>query len=80
MDLASARARTPGPQPGGLAPKARRRSPFDGVARVSLSSGEATWSDMFASPIERSRDPDARVALARVLRPFLLRRTAGGHA
>jgi superfamily II DNA or RNA helicase len=29
----------------------------------------------FAEPIERERDPSARAALSRVLRPFLLRRT-----
>jgi len=33
------------------------------------------FRDRFASPIERSGDPDARAALARVIRPFLLRRT-----
>jgi hypothetical protein len=33
------------------------------------------FHDRFASPIERSRDPDAQAALARVIRPFLLRRT-----
>ncbi len=33
------------------------------------------FRDRFASPIERGIDPDARGALARVIRPFLLRRT-----
>ena len=33
------------------------------------------FHDRFASPIERSWDPDARATLARVIRPFLLRRT-----
>jgi superfamily II DNA or RNA helicase len=33
------------------------------------------FRDRFATPIERGRDPDRRAALARVLRPFLLRRT-----
>ena len=33
------------------------------------------FRDRFASPIERGKDPAARAALARVLRPFLLRRT-----
>ena len=33
------------------------------------------FRDRFASPIERSQDPEARAALARVIRPFLLRRT-----
>ena len=37
-----------------------------------------TWPqfrDRFATPIERDRSPSQRAALARVLRPFLLRRT-----
>ncbi|HEX6312882.1 MAG TPA: SNF2-related protein, partial [Acidimicrobiia bacterium] len=33
------------------------------------------FRERFATPIERGKDPDARAALARVLRPFLLRRT-----
>ncbi|XXF79245.1 DEAD/DEAH box helicase [Myxococcaceae bacterium GXIMD 01537] len=33
------------------------------------------FRERFAAPIERGKDPDARGALARVLRPFLLRRT-----
>ena len=33
------------------------------------------FRDRFASPIERVKDPEARAALARVIRPFLLRRT-----
>ena len=33
------------------------------------------FRDRFASPIERTQDPEARAALARVIRPFLLRRT-----
>jgi superfamily II DNA or RNA helicase len=33
------------------------------------------FRERFAAPIERSKDPDARAALSRVLRPFLLRRT-----
>jgi hypothetical protein len=33
------------------------------------------FRERFATPIERARDPDARAALGRVLRPFLLRRT-----
>ncbi|HSK00804.1 MAG TPA: DEAD/DEAH box helicase [Kofleriaceae bacterium] len=33
------------------------------------------FRERFAAPIERTKDPDARAALARVLRPFLLRRT-----
>lgn len=33
------------------------------------------FRDRYASPIERSKDPLARAALSRVLRPFLLRRT-----
>jgi SNF2 family DNA or RNA helicase len=33
------------------------------------------FRDRFASPIERNQDPEARAALARVIRPFLLRRT-----
>jgi superfamily II DNA or RNA helicase len=37
----------------------------------------ASWErfrDRFAGPIERDGDPDARAALARVVRPFILRR------
>jgi SNF2 family DNA or RNA helicase len=33
------------------------------------------FRERFAGPIERAKDPGARAALARVLRPFLLRRT-----
>jgi SNF2 family DNA or RNA helicase len=33
------------------------------------------FRDRFAVPIERTGDPDARAALSRVLRPFMLRRT-----
>ncbi len=33
------------------------------------------FRDRYASPIERGKDPAAREALSRVLRPFLLRRT-----
>ena len=33
------------------------------------------FRERYATPIERGKDPDARAALARVLRPFLLRRT-----
>ena len=33
------------------------------------------FRERFALPIERNRDPEARGALSRVLRPFLLRRT-----
>ncbi|QRN97319.1 DEAD/DEAH box helicase [Archangium violaceum] len=33
------------------------------------------FRERFAAPIERGKDPDARAALSRVLRPFLLRRT-----
>jgi superfamily II DNA or RNA helicase len=33
------------------------------------------FRERFATPIERGKDPEARAALARVLRPFLLRRT-----
>jgi SNF2 family DNA or RNA helicase len=33
------------------------------------------FRERFAGPIERAKDPDARAALSRVLRPFLLRRT-----
>jgi superfamily II DNA or RNA helicase len=39
-----------------------------------LGSREA-FRQRFAGPIERQNDPTARAALARVLRPFLLRRT-----
>jgi len=33
------------------------------------------FRERFAAPIERGKDPEANAALARVLRPFLLRRT-----
>jgi hypothetical protein len=33
------------------------------------------FRERFATPIERGKDPEARAALSRVLRPFLLRRT-----
>jgi superfamily II DNA or RNA helicase len=33
------------------------------------------FRDRFAGPIERAKDPEARAALARLIRPFLLRRT-----
>jgi SNF2 family DNA or RNA helicase len=33
------------------------------------------FRERFAAPIERGKDPEARAALSRVLRPFLLRRT-----
>ncbi|MGZ3459740.1 MAG: DEAD/DEAH box helicase, partial [Archangium sp.] len=33
------------------------------------------FRERFAAPIERGKDPDARAALSRVIRPFLLRRT-----
>ena len=33
------------------------------------------FRERFASPVERGKDPEARAALSRVLRPFLLRRT-----
>ncbi|MBS1124378.1 MAG: SNF2/helicase domain protein, partial [Deltaproteobacteria bacterium] len=33
------------------------------------------FRERFAVPIERTKDPEARAALSRVLRPFLLRRT-----
>jgi superfamily II DNA or RNA helicase len=39
-----------------------------------LGSRDA-FRERFAGPIERQRDSDARASLARVLRPFLLRRT-----
>jgi superfamily II DNA or RNA helicase len=35
------------------------------------------FRDRFATPIEKAKDPAARAALSRVLRPFLLRRTKG---
>jgi superfamily II DNA or RNA helicase len=35
------------------------------------------FRERFASPIERGKDPNANAALARVIRPFLLRRTKG---
>jgi superfamily II DNA or RNA helicase len=33
------------------------------------------FRERFAAPVERGKDPEARAALSRVLRPFLLRRT-----
>ena len=33
------------------------------------------FRERFAQPVERGKDPEARAALSRVLRPFLLRRT-----
>jgi SNF2 family DNA or RNA helicase len=39
-----------------------------------LGSSEQ-FRERFALPIERTKDPEARAALSRVLRPFLLRRT-----
>jgi SNF2 family DNA or RNA helicase len=33
------------------------------------------FRERFAGPVERGKDPEARAALSRVLRPFLLRRT-----
>jgi superfamily II DNA or RNA helicase len=35
------------------------------------------FRERFAIPIDRDRDPDARAALSRLIRPFLLRRTKG---
>jgi hypothetical protein len=51
-----------------------RRNLFAVVVPGLLGSWDQ-FHDRFASPIERSRDPDARAALARVIRPFLLPRT-----
>ncbi|WP_224363813.1 DEAD/DEAH box helicase [Hyalangium versicolor] len=40
-----------------------------------LLGSRESFRKRFAEPIERDRDPTARAALTRVLRPFLLRRT-----
>jgi superfamily II DNA or RNA helicase len=40
-----------------------------------LLGSRESFRKRFAEPIERERDPAARAALSRVLRPFLLRRT-----
>jgi len=40
-----------------------------------LLGSRESFRKRFAEPIERERDPSARAALSRVLRPFLLRRT-----
>ncbi|MFE8602234.1 SNF2-related protein [Archangium violaceum] len=40
-----------------------------------LLGSRESFRTRFAGPIERTKDPEARAALARVVRPFLLRRT-----
>ncbi len=40
-----------------------------------LLGSRESFRERFAGPIERTKDPVARAALARVVRPFLLRRT-----
>ncbi|MCY1081677.1 DEAD/DEAH box helicase [Archangium lansingense] len=40
-----------------------------------LLGSRESFRERFAGPIERTKDPQARAALARVVRPFLLRRT-----
>ncbi|NBD13710.1 DEAD/DEAH box helicase [Corallococcus silvisoli] len=40
-----------------------------------LLGGRESFHARFAVPIERDRDPEARASLARLVRPFLLRRT-----
>ncbi|MFL5357844.1 SNF2-related protein [Archangium sp.] len=40
-----------------------------------LLGSRESFRERFAAPIERTRDANARAALARVVRPFLLRRT-----
>ncbi|HEX5751166.1 MAG TPA: DEAD/DEAH box helicase [Archangium sp.] len=40
-----------------------------------LLGSRESFRTRFAGPIERTKDPQARAALARVVRPFLLRRT-----
>ena len=42
-----------------------------------LLGSRESFRTRFAGPIERTKDPEARAALARVVRPFLLRRTKG---
>jgi SNF2 family DNA or RNA helicase len=43
----------------------------------ALLGSRESFRERFAAPIERTKDPHARAALARVVRPFLLRRTKG---
>jgi superfamily II DNA or RNA helicase len=43
----------------------------------ALLGSRESFRERFAAPIERTKDPQARAALARVVRPFLLRRTKG---
>ncbi len=45
------------------------------VVFPELFGSWGAFRDAFAGPIERLGDPDTRAALARILRPFLLRRT-----
>ncbi|WNG30207.1 DEAD/DEAH box helicase [Cystobacter fuscus] len=40
-----------------------------------LLGSRESFRQRFAAPIERDKDPEARAALARLVRPFLLRRT-----
>ena len=40
-----------------------------------LLGSRESFRERFSGPIERTKDPEARAALARVVRPFLLRRT-----
>ncbi|HEX8821699.1 MAG TPA: SNF2-related protein, partial [Archangium sp.] len=40
-----------------------------------LLGSRESFRERFSGPIERTKDPQARAALARVVRPFLLRRT-----
>ncbi|RKI70213.1 DEAD/DEAH box helicase [Corallococcus sp. AB049A] len=42
-----------------------------------LLGGRESFHTRFATPIERDRSADARASLARLVRPFLLRRTKG---
>ncbi|HEX8824737.1 MAG TPA: DEAD/DEAH box helicase, partial [Archangium sp.] len=42
-----------------------------------LLGSRESFRERFSGPIERTKDPQARAALARVVRPFLLRRTKG---
>ena len=45
------------------------------IVSPGLLGGWERFRDRFAGPIERERDPVRQAALARLLRPFLLRRT-----
>ena len=51
------------------------RHDLDELGRLSLTSDQAVARQHFAVPIERHHDKARQLGLARVVRPFLLRRT-----